>query len=518
VRVDGRSFWELVERRAAATPDALFLLDDAGRSLSFGAYRAASLRVAAGLRELGVTAGTPVTWILPTRVSGILLMTALARLGAVQNPIIPIYRQREVSFCTRQTGARFLIVPPAFRNFDYAAMAEEIAREQAELRVLVAEHALPEGDPARLEPAPAPPARPDDAPIRWIFYTSGTTADPKGARHSDATLMPSALGMVRCFDLGPADRVALVFPVTHIGGPSWIMAGLIAGCAQLVVESFGPASVDFLSENGVTQAGAGTAFHNVYLAAQRKRPGERLFPRVRAFPGGGAPKPPQLHFDIQKEMGGVGIVSGYGLTECPIIAMNTLADPDEKLAYTEGAVNPPGESRIRVVKPDGSEAAPGEEGELRVRGPQLCKGYLDTSLNADAFDAQGFFRTGDLGTLDADGFVTITGRLKDVIIRNGENVSAKEIEDLLYQHPKVADVAVIGVPDARTGERVCAVVACRDPAEALRFDEMVAFLKGQKLMLQKIPERLELVDAVPRNPSGKILKRELRERYAAASG
>ncbi len=516
MKVEARSFWELVEKRAAATPDALFLLDDAGRRMSFAEYRAAAERAAAGLLRLGVVSGTPVTWILPTRFSALVLTAALARLGAVQNPIIPIYRHREVSFCTRQTGAKLLIVPPAFRGFDYQGMAREIAVQQPGLEVCVVEHELPEGDPAALPLAEAAPARPDDAPIRWIFYTSGTTADPKGARHSDATLLPSGMGMVRCFDLGPTDRVALVFPVTHIGGPSWIMAGLISGCTHLVVESFGPESVAFLAQHGVTHAGAGTAFHNVYLAEQRKQPGTPLFPRVRAFPGGGAPKPPQLHFDIQKEMGGVGIVSGYGLTECPILAMNTLRDPDAKLAYTEGSVNPPGESRARVVTLEGREAAAGEEGELRVKGPQLCKGYLDTRLDADAFDEQGFFRTGDLGIVDAEGFVTITGRLKDVIIRNGENVSAKEIEDLLYAHAKIADVAVIGVPDPRTGERVCAVVACREGVQPLAFDEMVAFLKAQRLMLQKIPERLELVDAVPRNPSGKILKRELRERFATS--
>jgi non-ribosomal peptide synthetase component E (peptide arylation enzyme) len=193
--------------------------------------------------------------------------------------------------------------------------------------------------------------------------------------------------------------------------------------------------------------------------------------------------------------------------------MNTVRDPDEKLAYTEGRATRGVE--IRVVRPDGSLAGAGEEGELRVRGPQLCRGYLDRRLDADGFDADGFFRSGDLGFVDADGYVVITGRLKDVIIRKGENISAKEVEDLLYPHPKVADAAVIGLPDPEVGERCCAVVACRDPADPLRFDEMVAYLTQQGLMRQKLPERLELVDAVPRNPTGKILKHELRRRFAA---
>jgi len=241
-----------------------------------------------------------------------------------------------------------------------------------------------------------------------------------------------------------------------------------------------------------------------------------LFANVRTFPGGGAPKPPQLHHDIKREMGGAGIVSGYGLTECPIIAMNGVYDPNEKLAHTEGRANPT-EMRIKIVRSDGSEAAAGEEGEVRALGPQLCKGYLDSTLDDDAFDEEGFFRTGDLGNLDADGFLTITGRLKDVIIRKGENISAKEVEDLLHQHPEIAEAAVIGLPDPRTGERCCAVLAFREGAQPLGFDDMVAFLLDQGLSKRKLPEQLEVVAALPRNATGKVLKHELRKQYAEPS-
>jgi len=305
----------------------------------------------------------------------------------------------------------------------------------------------------------------------------------------------------------------MVFPITHVGGVGWLVAGLVSGCAHLVVAAFDPTTtIPFLARHGVTHAGAGTVFHQAYLAAQRAAPGRPIFPRIRSFPGGGAPKPPQLHHDLKRELGGAGIVSGYGMTECPIIAMNRIGDPDEKLAETEGPANPPG-MEIRIVRHDGARAGPGEEGEVRVRGPQLCRGYLDASLDAEAFDADGFFRTGDLGSLDADGFVRITGRLKDVIIRKGENISAQEIENLLYAHPKVADAAVIGLPDPALGERCCAVVACRG-GDPLGFEEMVEFLKAQRLARQKIPEQLELVESLPRNASGKIEKRALRDRFA----
>jgi non-ribosomal peptide synthetase component E (peptide arylation enzyme) len=220
-------------------------------------------------------------------------------------------------------------------------------------------------------------------------------------------------------------------------------------------------------------------------------------------------------------MGGAGIVSGYGMTEAPIVTMGRCDDPDEKLAHTEGrAVSP--EVDLRVVRTDGTRAAVAEEGELRVRAPQLFSGYVDASLDAAAFDRDGYFRTGDLGSLDDEGYVRVTGRLKDVIIRMGENIPAKEVEDLLATHPRIADVAVIGLPDARTGERCCAVVASRTPERAstgnddpLTLEEIRRFLRDQQLMTQKIPEQLELVDVIPRNATGKILKQELRARYSS---
>jgi len=507
------SWWELIEWRAEETPNALFCLDEVERSLTFDEYRMAVLRTAAGLYALGVGEGTSVTWVLPTRITALVLMGALGRLSAIQNPVIPIYRQREVGFVTRQTGARLLVVPSRFRSFDYEDMARSLAAEQPGLEVLVVDVELPERDPAGLPPA-APSTAAEDAPIRWIFYTSGTTAEPKGARHTDATLMATSVGLANALDLQPEERLTLVFPVTHIGGPTLVMAGLLKGACQLVVEAFGPGTVDFLSKHGPHHLGSGTVFHNAYLASQRERPGVRLFPNVRTCPSGGAPKPPELHYELKQEIGGLGIISGYGLTECPIITQCRIDDPDEKLAHTEGRPNPPG-AEIRVFRRDGVLAAPGEEGELRVKGPQLCKGYLDRDLDEAAFDENGFFRTGDLGFLDEDGFAIITGRLKDVIIRNMENISAKEIEDLLYAHPKVKDVAVVGLPDPKTGERVCAVVVCADPLHQFGFDEMVAYLKGLKMMMQRIPEQLEIVDELPRNPTGKIQKNVLRERYGS---
>ena len=512
--VDGGSLWELVERRAGATPDALAAVDEDGRTLTWAEAKTEAERAAAGLARHGIGAGDVVSWQLPTWLESKVLVLALARLGAVQNPMLPIYREREVGFITRQAKSKLLVVPSTWSGFDFEAMAKSIAAAIGEegggpLEVLVADKALPQGDPSTLPPPPDPA----DDTVRWYFYTSGTTADPKGALHTDNTIKASAVGMCERLEITDADVNAVVFPFTHIGGIGWLFSALVYGFPTVYIERFDPAkTIEMIQQHSVTLAGAGTPFHMAYLAAQRQLPdGELLFPSVRAYPGGGAAKPPQLHYDIKSEMGGVGVVSGYGLTEAPIIAMGSVRDTDEQLANTEGKAT--GTTQLRTVTLEGKEAGIGEEGEIRAKAPQLMKGYLDSSLDAEAFDEDGWFKTGDLGRIDADGMVTITGRVKDIIIRNMENVSAKEVEDVLFGHPGIADVAVIGVPDPRTGERVCAVVVAADPADPPTLESAEQYALEQGLMTQKLPERLEVVDALPRNPTGKVLKFELKDRF-----
>jgi acyl-CoA synthetase (AMP-forming)/AMP-acid ligase II len=306
-----------------------------------------------------------------------------------------------------------------------------------------------------------------------------------------------------------------VFPFTHVGGIATLFGLLMTGAGAIVVEAFDPEpSTEVLRRHGVTIAGAGTAFWLAFLQVQRTQPGVPIFPRLRAMAGGGSPKPPTLHAEIKTEVGGVGVASGYGLTECPSLALGTVRDPDPKLAVTDGRAAPGVE--IRIVTEDGRVLAPGHVGEVRVRGPQLFKGYVYESLDADAFDGDGFLRTGDLGRLDADGYLIISGRLKDIIIRKGENISAKEVEGVLYAHPKIADVAVVGLPDPERGELACAVVVLAPGVTDLTLDEIAAWCQESGLMMQKIPERLELVDHLPKNPAGKVLKDELRNRYAPA--
>jgi acyl-CoA synthetase (AMP-forming)/AMP-acid ligase II len=504
--------WPLLDARAAATPDTLFALDERGRSLTFAQHRDAALRCAAGLAAFGIGRDTPVSWQLPTRLDTLVLAAALARLGAVQNPILPILREREVGVIRRQIGAQHLFVPGVFRGFDFAAMARQLAATLPGLTVHCVDDGLPNGDPASLPAAPVvtDPAR---APVRWILYSSGTTADPKGAKHTDHSVACPGRAMSESLELAADDRIALVFPATHVGGVNWLFASLMHGFAHLVVEIFDAKRTPlWLAEHGVTQLAAGTVFHQAYLAAAREAAPRMLFPRVRAYPGGGAPKPPQLFWDLLRETGAP-IASGYGLTEHPIAVMGGVHDPHEKLAATEGRASRGTE--LRVVKLDGTDAKPGEEGEVRVRGPHLFRGYVDAKLDAHAIDERGFLRTGDLGVLDAEGFLAITGRLKDIIIRKGENVSAKEIEDHLHAHPGVREAAVIGLADAERGELVCAVIVARGESAPRSVADVAGFLRARGVAPYKLPERVELAPELPRNPSGKVLKRELQAKYRA---
>jgi acyl-CoA synthetase (AMP-forming)/AMP-acid ligase II len=200
------------------------------------------------------------------------------------------------------------------------------------------------------------------------------------------------------------------------------------------------------------------------------------------------------------------------MTECPMIANGSPHDTDEQLANTDGtAVRG---CDIKITQQDESRAPADVEGEVRVRGPMVCKGYTDPALTAAAFDEERYFKTGDLGYLRDDGHIVLTGRIKDIIIRKGENIAAKDIEDLLYQHPKIAEVAVIGLPDRERGERVCAVVELASGEDSLTFPELQQFCRDAGLMTQKIPEQLEIIAAMPRNPTMKILKFELRDRFS----
>jgi acyl-CoA synthetase (AMP-forming)/AMP-acid ligase II len=510
------TFWALVEQRATATPERVMLIDDRGRRTTCAEFAAACERFAAAVqRRHGIGPGDVVSWQLPTTIEALVVMGGLARLGVVQNPVIPILRRREVEFITRQVGSRLVIVPDRFRGFDHGAMASELSGEVGfDVMVLGSD-----GDPAAIGlPFDDPDglaARPSADAVRWLYHSSGTTADPKGIQHTDRTVMHGATGMLAVLGFAADEVYPVVFPVAHIGGMSVLTTQLMSGGQLALMDAWdavqGPA---WMASIGATMLGSAVPFFRAYLDAQRAHGPEPLFPHLRACLNGGAPKPPVLHEEVKEVLGGPGIIGSWGLTEFPIATYGALDDPDRLIATTEGRPVPG--VTLRVVDGDGRDVAPGEEGELRLSGPQQFVGYLDASLDADAHDEHGALRTGDLGVVEPTGHVRITGRIKDIIIRNAENLSALEIEHALAQHDAVGDVAVIGVPDARTGERACAVIVLTPGAPAPTLAQLGEHCRALGLANQKIPERLEVVDALPRNTLGKVLKRDLRTAFTSS--
>ncbi|MGJ5898878.1 class I adenylate-forming enzyme family protein [Streptomyces niveiscabiei] len=489
-----RTLWELLDRRAALTPDRPVLLQD-DRTLTFGELRDGAERTAAGLYGMGVRPGTVVAWQLPTRIETAVLSFALARLGAVQSPVIPFYRDREVGFALRESRAEFFAVPGVWRDFDHTGMARRLGAKG----IFEAYDALPAGDPAVL------PAPPDDGySVRWIYWTSGTTSDPKGVLHTDRSLIAGGACLAHALRLSETDVGSMAFPYAHIAGPDYTVMLLLYGFPAVMFERFAlPEALDEFRRHGVTVAGGSTAFYSMFLAEQRKRPGAKVIPTLRLLAGGGAPKPPEVYHAVVREME-VQLTHGYGMTEVPMITMGSPDDTPENLATTEG--RPPEGMEIRIV-----------DGEVRLRGEAVCQGYLDPEQTAEAFDADGFLRTGDLGYVTPTGHLVLTGRLKDVIIRKGENISAKEIEDLLAAHPGVGEAAVVGLPDAERGELVCAVVEPASTDGELDLASLVSYLREQGLAAHKLPERLEVVEALPRNETlRKVLKYKLRERYSGS--
>jgi cyclohexanecarboxylate-CoA ligase len=505
---DARSVWELIDRRADASPDGVMLIDG-DRRTTFAEYRDAVRSAAAGYRDLGVDVGTNVSWQLPTWTESAVLVGALCRLGAVQNPMLPIYRYREVSFIAGQTKCSLLVTPSEWNRFDYAALAQQVAAEQPGMRTLVADHHNPAGDPATLPQPMQLSDDPADDPVRWIYYTSGTTAEPKGARHTDRTVMAAAIGYAKKTHVVEDDIALVAFPFTHVGGIIiGVFTPLLTGSTAVLMEAWtAAASTELIARHGVTLGNGAPAIHAALLAEAKANPG--AYRTIRDFPSGGSAKPPALHYELMEAVPtSAGMTSGYGLTEMPILSQTDIDAPDESKRDGEGTPNEG--VVIRLVDRDLNDVPEGSKGELVAKGPSLMRGYVDASLDAAAFTPDGFFRTGDLARFDPHGAVIITGRLKDIIIRKGENVSAKEVEDVLFGHPKVSDVAVLGLADSERGEMVCACVVPSDPTDPPTLNEIFHFCKEHGLMTQKIPERLEILDVMPRNPSGKVPKHELR--------
>jgi acyl-CoA synthetase (AMP-forming)/AMP-acid ligase II len=406
--LQGRTLWKLLEQRVNATPDALMMVDEDMRTLTFAEFWVEAERAAAGLHSAGVHAGHVVSWQLPTWIESMVLAAALSRLGVVQNPISPSCREAELTHITARS--QLLVIPSIWEGFDYEQMATELAQANGSIRLLIADRALPQGDTAVLEPL-AENLQDDEPAASWIFYTSAAQGKSKGVLHSDATLIAAARALSLRVGLIGRDRNSLVGELSDVNSILWLFASLLSGCSNILIDSFHPEeSIEVLSRENVTLAGTGLEFHQAYVVAQRAvlHP---VFGDVRAFVGSGHQKPADLVEEV-RALFDVPVLGGYGPTEAPMLTVADLSDSPSELAGTDG--KPTGGVEIRLVQADNTIVVDGSEGELRVRAPQMMLGYLDGTVTAEAFDDDGFFRTGDVGCIDDRGNLRVTGRLVGV--------------------------------------------------------------------------------------------------------
>ncbi|HLY38603.1 MAG TPA: AMP-binding protein [Candidatus Binatia bacterium] len=507
----------MLAARVQRTPDRVFMIEgqrEGGCTYTFADLAARADRMTGALARLGVAPDDVVAWQLPNWIEGAALAVAIDRLGAISNPIITIYREREIAFACRQAHARLLVVPGVVRGVDHREIAQAVRRAAPDLEHVVTVRAEPAAGMRALEtledarPLPPHPRAPHD--VSMIFYTSGTTADPKGVLHTPSTLGAIIRYHAELMQPSADDRSILQFPLTHIGGiVLFVMLPIAHGSSTVFMDTFDPVlAIDLIARHHVTGAGGPPAILQAMFAAPNFSP-EKVA-SVRSSGSGAADVSPELMRETSCRFANATVHRSYGLTECPMFTSGAPGDPAEKRFGTDGRPVPG--CVARLVDEAGRPVGANVEGEIEAYGPQLCVGYLDPALNT-AFTADGFIRTGDLGVMDDDGYVRITGRRKDVIIRKGENLSAKGIEDDLAAHPKIADVAVIGVPDPASGERVCACVVLRPGAGGLTLAEVRTFMAGRGVMRQKVPEQLETLDELPRNATGKVRKDLLRARY-----
>ena len=505
---DGRTSASFLDACAERLPERTAVVEDT-RRLTYAELHRQAVRVAGWLGAAGVGAGDVATMQLPNWWEACVVYQGLSRLGCVVNPVVPIYRDRELAFILAQAEPRVVIIPHRFRGFDYVEMFTRLLdRSPTPPRVVVVrpEGPLPAGFIALDPPAGTdrllPVGEPDD--ICLLLYTSGTTADPKGVLHSHQSLVYEVRSIIDLCGLAAADTVFMPSPLTHITGFLYgLLLPTVTGAAAVLLDRWDPAAaVDLIQREDCRFSVAATPFL-FGLVEEHVRRGHRT--TLTHFLCGGADVPPDL-VRRATDVLGCPVARIYGSSEFPTFSSGRPSDGPEISADTDGVPIGPAEGRI--------EDEGGGPGELVLRGPDLFLGYLDPELNADAFTADGYFRTGDLATLDERGAFTIRGRKKDIIIRGGENISAKEVEDLLFGHASVRQVAVVAMPDPVLTERACAFVVPEEGAE-VTLDDLTAYLEDCRLARQKLPERLEIVAELPMTASGKVQKFLLRDRIAA---
>jgi acyl-CoA synthetase (AMP-forming)/AMP-acid ligase II len=495
-------------RAAAETSPRRTVLVDHDIRLDCAKLDAQARGLAYALTERMPT-GSVVSFMLPNWYETAVIYLAATLAGMVVNPILPSLRDHDLRFILEDADTAMIFVPYQYGSHDYAAMLERVtaamspAPEVVVLRGDAGSHtpyaallSQPPGD------ATFPALDPDS--VRMVLYTSGTTGRPKGVLHTHNSIHALLCQIRDHWAIDPGDTFLVPSPVAHIGGSIYAFeCPLLLGTTAVLMDRWDPAAaVALMDRERCTHMAGATPFLQQLLSAAEHA--DTRLPDLKVFICGGASVSPSLICRAADYFEQAVVTRVYGCTEVPVATIGAPR-PDEA-RYAADTDGRPGIAEIKLVT---HPAAPAGDGEICVRGPQMLLGYRHPEDNAESFDATGFFRTGDLGRWADDQYLMVTGRAKDVIIRNGENISAKEVEDLLADHPGIAEIAVVGLPDARTGERACAVIV---PKGELRPDiaSLFALLQRKGVAKFKAPEQVVIWDALPTNDAGKILKHQIR--------
>lgn len=506
----------------AACPDKLALTAvqaESGTTTRFTYRELAAMadRVAVGLSKLGVVKNDIVACQLPNWWQFTVVYLACSRIGAVMNPLMHIFRERELSFMLQHGEAKVLIVPKVFRGFDYEQMVTALQPSLPALQHIVVVGGSGANSFEALLSGPAwenePDAReiltrhrPGPDNVTQVIYTSGTTGEPKGVMHTANTVMANIVPYAQRLQLDAEDVVLMASPMAHQTGFMYgLIMPILLKASAVILDIWEPLkAIDLIRAEQCSFTMASTPF--LTDLAKNVAESGKTVPTLKTFLCAGAPIPGPL-VEQARAVLGTKIVSAWGMTENGAVTLIQLSDPDERAFTTDGCPLPGVE--LKVVDFDGASLPAGQAGKLLVRSVSNFGGYLKRP-HLNGTDADGWFDTGDLARLDGQGYVRITGRSKDVIIRGGENIPVVEIEALLYRHPAIALAAVVAYPDERLGERACAVVVPK-AGQTIDLPSIVDFMKAQKVAMQYIPERLIVRDAMPSTPSGKIQKFKLRE-------
>ncbi|MBI4967449.1 MAG: AMP-binding protein [Rhodospirillales bacterium] len=517
-----RTLLDDLDDAASEVPDQVALTDwnsstGQATTLSYRQLKKLSERLGAGLAALGVEKGQVVSFQLPNWWQFAALHLACLRIGAITNPLMPIFRERELVHMLGLAEAKVLVLPHRFRDFDYPQMVAGIRDKVPALKhVLVVGGA---GDSSfesfaarrwedEVDAKALFAARRQGAnEVMQILYTSGTTGESKGVMHTANTIFGNLIPYIARLGLTSRDSILMASPLAHQTGFIYgVMMAIRLKTKLVLLDAW---SGEVAARRIADEACAFTMASTPFLAdlANLDRPERIDLSSLRMFVCGGAPIPEALAKRAVARLRCT-LVSAWGMTENGAVTITSPGDPEAKIFGTDGNAVPGME--LIVLDPDGKPCPPDSEGDLKVRGASNFVGYLKRP-ELYGMDEQGWFDTGDRARMDADGYIRITGRTKDIIIRGGENIPVIEVESLLYRHPAIQDAALVAMPDPRLGERACAFVTVKPGAPVPTLDSLGRFLAEQGMTKNYFPERLEIVAEMPRTPSGKIQKFKLRE-------